>query len=160
MGFNNGLERVRLENQWKKLRVQYRAAGMSEESIQAMYEFDLNVLNSERAYVDNTVRVVSGHDDDTGNSASFKQYEDAITITDTYHETKTRFAWVGEIQDERLHSALENLSEDDLMLVALYAYEGFDTVEISKAFGTTKQNISKKIRRITNFIKNFQIKVV
>ena len=46
------------------------------------------------------------------------------------------------------------------MLVSLYVYEEFDTVEISKVFGTTKQNISKKIRRITNFIKNFQIKVV
>ena len=77
MGFNNGLERVRLENRWKKLRVQYRAAGMSEEAIQAMYEFDLDVLNNERAYVDNTVTVVPSHDDDTGNGASFKQYEDS-----------------------------------------------------------------------------------
>ena len=84
MGFNNGLERVRLENRWKKLRVQYRAAGMSEEAIQAMYEFDLDVLNNERAYVDNTVTVVPSHDDDTGNGASFKQYEDAITRTDTF----------------------------------------------------------------------------
>ena len=50
MGFNNGLERVRLENQWKKLRAQYRAAGMSEDAIQAMYEFDLRVVNSEQTY--------------------------------------------------------------------------------------------------------------
>ena len=41
-----------------------------------------------------------------------------------------------------------------------YVYEGYDTVEISKAFGTTKQNISKIINRISKFIKNFQIKVV
>ena len=33
------------------LRVQYREAGMSEDAIQAMYEFDLGVLNSERAYI-------------------------------------------------------------------------------------------------------------
>ena len=50
MGFNNGHERVRLENQWKKLRAQYRAAGMSEEAIQAMYEFDFQVINSEQTY--------------------------------------------------------------------------------------------------------------
>jgi len=53
MKFNNGSERVRLENRWKKLRIQYREAGMSEDAIQAMYQFDLDVLNSERAYVDN-----------------------------------------------------------------------------------------------------------
>ena len=75
-------------------------------------------------------------------------------------ETKSRFTWIGKIEDERLLSALENLSDADLELITLYAYEEYDTVEISKVFGTTKQNISKKIRRITNFIKNFQIEVV
>lgn len=58
MKFNNGSERVRLENRWKKLRIQYREAGMSEDAIQAMYQFDLDVLNSERAYVDNTQPVL------------------------------------------------------------------------------------------------------
>ena len=56
-----------------------------------------------------------------------------------------------------LLAALEQLSDSDLELITLYAYEEYDTVEISKLFGTTKQNISKKIRRITNFIKNFQM---
>lgn len=67
---------------------------------------------------------------------------------------------IGEIEDENLLAALEQLSDSDLELITLYAYEEYDTVEISKLFGTTKQNISKKIRRITNFIKNFQIRVV
>ncbi len=40
MGFNNGFEHVRLENKWKKLRIQYLEAGMSEEAIQEMYNFD------------------------------------------------------------------------------------------------------------------------
>ena len=88
------------------------------------------------------------------------RYQEAITTTDTYHETKRSFAWIGEIEDENLLAALEQLSDSDLELITLYAYEEYDTVEISKLFGTTKQNISKKIRRITNFIKNFQIRVV
>lgn len=88
------------------------------------------------------------------------RYQEAITTTDTYHETKHSFAWIGEIEDENLLAALEQLSDSDLELITLYAYEEYDTVEISKLFGTTKQNISKKIRRITNFIKNFQIRVV
>ena len=50
MSFNNGNERRKLNAKWEQLRVQYREAGMSEEAIQAMYEFDLGVLNSERAY--------------------------------------------------------------------------------------------------------------
>lgn len=158
MGFNNGFEHVRLENKWKKLRIQYREAGMSEDAIQAMYQFDLDVLNSERAYVDNTHPVFATADDE--DSVDFKRYEKAIAVTDVYHETKTRFAWVGEIKSEKLHIALENLSEDDLALLSLYIFEGFDTVEISKVYGTSKQNISKKIRRISKFIKEFQNGVV
>ena len=38
-------------------------AGMSKEAIQAMYEFDLGVLNSERAYDASTVAVCDGDDD-------------------------------------------------------------------------------------------------
>ena len=60
MSFNNGNERRKLNAKWEQLRVQYREAGMSEEAIQAMYEFDLGVLNSERAYDASTVAVCDG----------------------------------------------------------------------------------------------------
>ena len=76
-------------------------------------------------------------------------------MTDTYHETKTRFAWVGEVQNERLHAGLEKLSVDDLKLLTLYAYEGYTVTEISKVLGVSHPTISIKIKRITNFLKNF-----
>ena len=156
MSFNNGNERRKLNAKWEQLRVQYREAGMSEEAIQVMYEFDLGVLNSERAYDANTVAVCDGEDDvDTRKAADLKQYEAAITVTDTYHETKSCFGWIGEIENERLLSALEKLSEDDLKLLTLYVYEGYSTVELSKVYGIAHQNISKRIIRITNFLKNF-----
>ena len=47
MSFNNGNERRKLNAKWAHLRVQYREAGMSEDAIQAMYEFDLGVLNTD-----------------------------------------------------------------------------------------------------------------
>ena len=156
MSFNNGNERRKLNAKWEQLRVQYREAGMSEEAIQAMYEFDLGVLNSERAYDANTVAVCDGEDDvDTRKAADLKQYEAAITVTDTYHQNKRCFGWIGEIEKERLLSALEKLSEDDLKLLTLYVYEGYSTVELSKVYGIAHQNISKRIIKITNFLKNF-----
>ena len=156
MSFNNGNERRKLNAKWEQLRVQYREAEMSEEAIQAMYEFDLGVLNSERAYDANTVAVCDGEDDvDARKASDLKQYEAAITVTDTYRETKSRFAWIGEIENERLLAALENLSEDDLKLLTLYVYEGYSTVELSKTYGIAHQNISKRIVKITNFLKNF-----
>ena len=156
MSFNNGNERRKLNAKWEQLRVQYREAGMSEEAIQVMYEFDLGVLNSERAYDANTVAVCDGEDDvDARKAADLKQYEAAITVTDTYRETKSRFAWIGEIENERLLAALENLSEDDLKLLTFYAYEGYTVTEISKVLGVSQPTISIKIKRITNFLKKF-----
>lgn len=156
MSFNNGNERRKLNAKWEQLRVQYREAGMSEGAIQAMYEFDLSVLNSERAYAANTVAVCDGVDDvDARKAADLKQYEAAITVTDTYHETKSCFSWIGEIENERLLSALENLSEDDLKLLTFYAYEDYTVTEISKVLGVSQPTISIKIKRITNFLKKF-----
>ena len=156
MSFNNGNERRKLNAKWEQLRVQYREAGMSEEAIQAMYEFDLGVLNSERAYDANTVAVCDGEDDvDARKAADIKQYEAAITVTDTYRETKSRFAWIGEIENERLLAALENLSEDDLKLLTLYVYEGYNENEISKAFNVSQPAIHKRIMKISIFLKKF-----
>ena len=156
MSFNNGNERRKLNAKWEQLRVQYREAGMSEEAIQAMYEFDLGVLNSERAYDASTVAVCDGEDDvDARKAADFKQYEAAITVTDTYRETKSRFAWIGEIENERLLAALENLSEDDLKLLTLYVYEGYNESEISKAFNVSQPSIHKRIMKIAIFLKKF-----
>ena len=157
MGFNYGLEKKNFDSQWAVTRKQYENAGMSSEAIQAMYDYDWSVFNANRSYQNHTQEIAAPSFEQSEESYSplMDKYREAISVTDTYHETKSRFAWIGEIEDERLLSALENLSDVDLELITLYAYEGYDTVEISKAFGTTKQNISKKIHRITNFIKNF-----
>ena len=162
MSFNKGYELKKFEAHWKKLRIEYAAAGMTEDAIQKMYDYDRQQFNAERAYLERTQELSTDTFEcsEDENSPLMKRYREVTTVTDTYHETKSGFAWIGEIENERLLSALENLSDSDLELITLYAYEGYDTVEISKAFGTTKQNISKKIQRIANFIKNFQIGVV
>ena len=156
MSFNNGNERRKLNAKWEQLRVQYREAGMSKEAIQAMYEFDLGVLNSERAYDANTVAVCDGEDDvDARKAADLKQYEAAITVTDTYRETKSCFTWIGEIENERLLAALENLSELDLKILTLYVYAGYTESEIAMTLESKRITIHKRIERITMFLKNF-----
>ena len=88
-------------------------------------------------------------------SSDFKQYEKAIAVTDTYHETRTRFAWVGEIKDKRLQEGLEKLSDEELRLITLYFRDEYSTVELSKVYGIAQQNISKRILKITKFLKKF-----
>ena len=155
MKFNNGSERVRLENRWKKLRIQYREAGMSEEAIQEMYNFDVQVVNSEQRYYRHS-KYLAFNDADTEDPHSNDRYEEAFLMADTYRETKSRFTWIGEIEDERLLSALEKLKEEDLKILTLYAYDGYTVTEISKVLRCSQPTISIKIKRITKFLKNFE----
>ena len=48
MGFHYGFEKRKFTEEWKKLYREYKAAGMSEEDIQAIYAFDLNVFRKNR----------------------------------------------------------------------------------------------------------------
>ena len=157
MSFNKGYELKKFEAHWEKLRIEYAVAGMTEEAIQKMYDYDRQQFNSERTFVERTQEFTAPAYESSEEKASplMLRYQEAITTTDTYHETKSKFAWIGEIENERLLSALENLSEDDLKLLTLCAYEGYTVTEISKVLGVSQPTISIKIKRITNFLKKF-----
>ena len=157
MGFNYGLEKKNFDSQWAMTRKQYEDAGMSNEAIQAMYDFDWSVFNANRSYQNHTQEMAAPSFEQSEESYSplMNKYQEAVSVTDTYHETKSKFAWIGEIEHERLLSALENLSEDDLKLLTFYAYEGYTVTEISKVLGVSQPTISIKIKRITNFLKKF-----
>ena len=157
MSFNKGYELKKFEAHWEKLRIEYAAAGMTEDAIQKMYDYDRQQFNSERTFIERTQEFTAPAYESSEEEASplMLRYQEAITTTDTYHETKSKFAWIGEIEHERLLSALENLSEDDLKLLTFYAYEGYTVTEISKVLGVSQPTISIKIKRITNFLKKF-----
>ena len=157
MGFNYGLEKKNFDSQWAVTRKQYEDAGMSSEAIQAMYDYDWSVFNATRAYQNHTQEIAAPSFEQSEESYSplMNKYQEAISVTDHYCETNSRFAWIGEIEDENLLSALEKLSDEDLELLTLYIYEGYSMVELSKAYGIAHQNISKRIIKITNFLKNF-----
>ena len=45
MSFNKGYELKKFEAHWEKLRIEYAAAGMTEEAIQKMYDYDRQQFN-------------------------------------------------------------------------------------------------------------------
>ena len=138
-------------------RKQYEDAGMSSEAIQAMYDYDWSVFNANRSYQNHTQEMAAPSFEQSEESYSplMNKYQEAVSVTDTYHETKSRFAWIGEIENEQLLTALETLKVEDLEIITMYAYEGYDITEISKVYGVSRPTISIKIKRITKFLKNF-----
>ena len=157
MGFNYGLEKKNFDSQWAMTRKQYEDAGMSSEAIQAMYDYDWSVFNANRSYQNHTQEMAAPSFEQSEESYSplMNKYQEAVSVTDTYHETKSRFTWIGEIENEQLLTALETLKTEDLEIITMYAYEGYDITEISKVYGVSRPTISIKIKRITKFLKNF-----
>ena len=157
MGFNYGLEKKNFDSQWAVTRKQYEDAGMSSEAIRAMYDYDWSVFNANRSYQNHTQEMAAPSFEQSEESYSplMNKYQEAVSVTDTYHETKSRFAWIGEIENEQLLTALETLKVEDLEIITMYAYEGYDITEISKVYGVSRPTISIKIKRITKFLKNF-----
>ena len=158
MGFNYGLEKKNFDRQWAIMRKQYEDAGMSIEVIQAMYEYDWSVFNATRSYQNHTQEIAapSFEQGEESYSSLMNKYQEAISVTEHYRETKSRFTWIGEIEDEHLLSALEKLSDDDLGLLTLYIYEGYSTVALSKVYSISHQNISKRMQALGVDIQTIQ----
>lgn len=57
MGFNYAKEKEKFDREWAKLRKDYAQAGMGEEAIQEMYEFDLAAFRSQRTCANRTQRL-------------------------------------------------------------------------------------------------------
>ena len=55
MGFNYGYEKKKFDSRWKRLEVEYCDAGMSEEQIAAMKEYDWAWFCSQRVF-QNTIK--------------------------------------------------------------------------------------------------------
>ena len=157
MSFNKGYELKKFEAHWEKLRIEYAAAGMTEDAIQKMYDYDRQQFNAERAHLERTQELSTDTFEcsEDENSPLMKRYREVTTVTDTYHETKSNFAWIGEIENERLLSALENLSGLDLKILTLYVYAGYTESEIAGELGGSKVAIHKRIEKIAKLLKKF-----
>ena len=157
MGFNYGLEKKNFDSQWAMTRKQYEDAGMSSEAIHAMYDYDWSVFNANRSYQNHTQEMAAPSFEQSEESYSplMNKYQEAVSVTDHYRETKSRFTWIGEIENERLLAALESLSELDLKILTLYVYAGYTESEIASALESKRITIHKRIERMTMFLKNF-----
>ncbi len=90
MSFNKGYELKKFEAHWEKLRIEYAAAGMTEDAIQKMYDYDRQQFNAERAHLERMQELSTDTFEcsEDENSPLMKRYREVTTVTDTYFERK------------------------------------------------------------------------
>ncbi|NCC87153.1 MAG: sigma-70 family RNA polymerase sigma factor [Clostridia bacterium] len=146
MKFNYALEKKKFEEQWKKLRKEYAAAGMPAEDIEKMYEFDWEVLKRERIYsLHNQEIPTSLLDDGEERDPLAYRYLEQISIPAKETDPQRRYGWVDEISRDELCKVLKTLCEEDMELITLLVFDEYSQLEIAEIRGVTHQAICKQI---------------
>ena len=144
MSWNNGYERRKFEAWQKKQAEECRALGMSEEQIQAIYEFDLEQFNSERRYRMHTqpiqVQEFEENDADESDNTLLKEFFEELTCNIENSGYKSRYWWIEEIEDTKLAERIRLLSQDDLELLTKSVFDEYTQTELAEIYGIAQKN--------------------
>ena len=149
MEFNYGLERKRFDGEWERLRKSYHEAGMSEEAIEAMYEFDFKEFNRRRAaakWEQPFTADITGKNEDA--STLFYKFMEPLSRSDLYCTGLPRYSWIEEVTDETLYTRLLQLPDQDKELLTMLVIDGFSQEEVGAFLGKQQPAICKKLKRL------------
>lgn len=155
MGFNYAKEHRKFEAKWKKLRKEYEEAGMDEDAIEQIYQFDREVFCSERSYGNHTqplpdMRVSENAAD---HSTLLRKFE-SLSCELNELAYSDRYFWTDTIDSPELASKLNRLAIPDLELLTLYVIDGYKQREIAGLLGCSQSVISRRLKKIKNFLEN------
>ncbi|MCM1368213.1 MAG: hypothetical protein NC184_05355 [Roseburia sp.] len=137
MKWNNRRERNKFITKQAKLRELYIEEGMTDEQIQAMYDFDLTEFNGHRREAEHTFRL-----DEIDMDSVTVELEPCYS---------SRYAWIAEIENEEVIVVLKRLSEEDIELLTKHIIEGCNLTEIAHLKNVTQQAISKRFQKIKKY---------
>ena len=138
MKYNHAKEKNIFEKRWVNLRKFYADNGMSDEDIEQIYRHDLLEFNSTRRFMEHNCYLDEMTEDDYEKLNS----QDERLI---FEKNASRYWWINEIEDETISSVLKELSDIDIEIITMYAYEKFTQEEIAKMLGVSQQAVSKRI---------------
>ncbi len=163
MKFNYGLEKKKFDENWARTEKEYREAGMAEEAIAAMREYDWEMFKKERTYClhNQSLECYSARNDrgfdyvdsDEGVSPYLYKFRDQFSVPEVTTNPDRRDAWIDEIDSKELLSAIRKLSEEEQEIIRLYAIEEYTVTEIAAMKAVSQPAVTKKIQRIRKKIK-------
>ena len=141
MGFNYRQERKRFEEQMQENEKKYRAAGMSDERITAMHEYEEEQFRRKRTYKTHIV---------------LEQSFEYPGLVEQEHSFDRNFDNIGTCLVTLLDNLVPGLSkkltkQDKDILV--YLSKGYSHSEIGQIFGLTQQAVSLHIAKVRKMLK-------
>ena len=152
MKHNHSAMRQRFMNEQKILVKKYRAAGMTEDAIQQMYEFDLSVFRSNRNDLAHKAEIeeMTSYDRITGESHYMDMDE---FLADSLKPMYSSEDWLDDITNPQLFIALSQMPDDYLHIITLLM-KGYQQNDIAKIKGVGFRAINNKVARIKKILKS------
>lgn len=156
MAWNNSYETKKFTEEQVRLAAEYRAAGMTEQQILAMHEYDLDWFNSEHAFRRRT-SFLQAFDLDCGllseaDKAIILENLSVFTSDIGPKDAFSTYWWIDEISNSQLVSKIKQLSNSDLYLLNAFVYECLSQEEMTAHIGINQSGISKRLKKIKNFL--------
>lgn len=141
MGFNYRQQRKKFEEQMQEKEEQYRAAGMSDEQIQAMREYEEEQFRRERIY---KIHIV------------LEQSLEYPRLVEQEHSNDVHFDNIRLCLDVLLDNLSPGLSRKLTKLdkdILFYLSAGYNHGEIGQIYGLTQQAVSLHIDKVRKILK-------
>ena len=157
MAWINGFERKRFDEDQKRLAEEYRIAGMTNEQIEQMYQFDLETFNSRRRFTEHTQQFPECVLDESSDDKSplFEKYLTQLSIEAEKPFANDRYGWIESIDNPDLAKAMKSLSIEEIELITLFVFEEYTQTEIAKIMGLNQSTICRRLEAKKKFLKNF-----
>lgn len=154
MSFYYAKEKREFDREWEQLRKEYEAAGMSEQTINALYDFDLQWFCSRRRFFNHTqsLPAESIEGDDSADQSSLIRKFASFSVGFDESQMGGRYGWVENIENNQLLDKLRKLTADDLELLTLIVIEGYSQTEVAQMNGCARNTVCKKITRIKKYL--------
>ena len=148
MSWVNRRERDRFLRELKRREKEYREAGMTEQQILAMREYDIAAFSSDRSYYTHTVSC-DFYDDEMEETLAIEAFEQ----DDDGEKVQGNTEWYDTFENKYLIRAIKKLSQEEIDLLSLYLYEGYSQTEIGQLYNIPQYEISRRISNILELLR-------
>lgn len=149
MKFNYTSEKKKFDREQEQLAKQYREAGMGEDAIQEMYQYDYELFKKQRVFCQhNQYLDIDSSYVESERSSLLAKFMREMSTEMTFTKEDERYSWIEDVIDEHLYEVLHNFTEADLEIITMLVIEGYSVVEVARLKGVTHQAVSKKWKKI------------
>ena len=157
MSGNNGYERKKFNEEQARLKGEYHDAGMTEEQIEDIHQFDLGEFNNTRRYYEHNMQIPDNifTKNDEGLCPLNDKFLEVMSVTNEQSDAKSRYWWIEEIDNPQLAKELKGFSSLDIEIITLYVFKKYTQSEISEILGIDQSTVCRHLDAKKNILEKF-----